>query len=141
MFKEKHFAWRLPVEVLPLEDFDRPGMHDLSEFHPDKISIISTSRMAGSAVQRSPAQIRQMILAGRFDVDERAYLRGLLMQFDCEDMRRFLMYCGVSRYQIARAMIACDVRHHLLGDWINGHVPGYLPQREHYRTWNLSSRI
>lgn len=97
--------------------------------------------MAGSAIRRSPEQIRDMIRTGRIDRDDRSYLRELIIQFDCEDIRWFMMHCGISRYEMARAMIACKVRHHLLVEWINSYVPGYLPQREHHRTWDLTSRI
>ena len=38
-------------------------------------------------------------------------------------------------------MIACDIQHYLLAEWVNSHVPSYRPQREHHRTWDLTSRI
>ncbi len=139
---ESHpFDWRLPVPILPLEKFDLPGMHERSKFSPGNIASMSNSRMAGSAIRRSPDQIRDLIRSGEMNKDDRAYLRGLIVQFDCEDIRRFTMQCGVSRYEMARAMIACDIRHHQLAEWINGHVPGYQLQRNHHRTWDLTSRI
>ncbi len=139
---ESHpFDWRLPVPILPLEKFDLPGMHERSEFKGHNIASMSNSRMAGSAIRRSPEQIRDMIRSGDMNDDDRSYLRGLVVQLDCEDIRRFTMQCGVSRYEMARAMIACDIQHARLAEWINSHVPGYQLQRNHHRTWDLSSRI
>ena len=116
-------------------------MHERSTFSKDHIASMSMSRMAGSDISRLPEEIRDILRTGRLDRDDRTYLRELIVQFDGEDIRRFVMYCGISRYEMARVMIACNIESPLLAEWINNHVPGYQPQRHHYRTWDLSSRI
>ena len=104
------YVWRRPQDVISLENFDFPRLHRRSEFDADKIGGIAAPRMAGCAVSRSPEQIRDMIRSGELGRDDRVYLNELIMQFDCYEIRRFNTYCGVSLYEMARAMIRCGIR-------------------------------
>ena len=36
-------------------------------------------------------------------------------------------------------MIACDIQHHLLAEWMNCQSPLYEPANTHQRTWDLSA--
>ena len=135
------YAWRHPQDVIGLENFDFPRLHRRSEFDADKIGGIAAPRMAGCAVSRSPEQIRDMIRSGEFERDDRVYLNELIMQFDCYDIRRFNMYCGISLYEMARAMIRCNIRLRLLTEWMNCHSPLYESTDTHHRTWDLSPRL
>ena len=51
-----------------------------------------------------------MIRSGDLTKEDQVFLNELIMQFDCYDVRRFTMYCGISRYEMARAMIGCGIR-------------------------------
>ncbi len=135
------YAWRLPQDVVSLESFDFPQLHRRSEFDADNIGGIAAPRMAGCAVSRSPEQIRDMIRSGELDRDDRVFLNELIMQFDCYDIRRFTMYCGISPYEMARAMIGCGIRLRLLTEWMNCHSPRYKSTDTHHRTWDLSPRL
>lgn len=103
------FDWRLPLSVIPLENFDLPGMHEPSEFNADRIASMTMSRTAGCEIRRSPEEIRDMIRTGRLQCDDRAYLGELISQFDCQKIRWFTMHCGISRYEMAKVIIACDI--------------------------------
>ena len=131
------YAWRLPQDVISLENFDFPHLHQRSEFDADRIGSIAAPRMAGCAVSRSPKQIRDIIRSGEMDRDDRVFLNELIMQFDCYDIRRFNMYCGISRYELARAMIRCGIRLRLLTEWMNCHSPLHVSTDTHHRTWDL----
>ena len=135
------YAWRHPQDVIGLENFDFPRLHRRSEFDAEKIGGIATPRMAGCAVSRSPEQIRDIIRSGELDRDDRVFLNELIMQFDCYDIRRFTMYCGISRYEMARAMIGCGIRLRLLTEWMNCQSPVYQSTDSHHRTWDLGSRL
>ena len=135
------YAWRLPQDVISLENFDFPHLHRRSEFDANKIGGIAAPRMAGCAVKRSPEQIRDMIRSGEMDRDDRVFLNELILQFDCYDIRRFTMYCGVSRYEMARAMIRSGIRLRLLTEWMNCQSPLYQSSDTHHRTWDLGSRL
>ena len=100
------YAWRLPQDVISLENFDFPPLHRRSEFDADR--------------------------------NDRVFLNELIMQFDCYDIRRFTMYCGISTYEMARAMIGCGIRLRLLTEWMNCHSPLYESTDTHHRTWDLS---
>ena len=135
------YAWRLPQNVISLGNFDFPQLRQRSEFDAEKIGGIAAPRMAGCAVSRSPEQIRDVIRSGELDRDDRVFLSELIMQFDCYDIRRFTMYCGISLYEMARAMIGCGIRLRLLTEWMNCHSPLYESTDTHHRTWDLSSRL
>ena len=135
------YAWRLPQDVISLDNFDFPQLHRRSEFDSEKIGGIIAPRMAGCAVSRSPEQIRDMIRSGKLERNDRIFLNELIMQFDCYDIRRFTMYCGISVYEMARAMIGCGIRLRLLTEWMNCHSPLYESTDTHHRTWDLSPRL
>ena len=103
------YAWRLPQPVISLENFDFPELHRRSEFDADKIGGIAAPLMAGCAVKCSPEQVRNVIHSGEFDRASRVHLNELIMQFDCYDIRRFTMYCGISLYEMARSMLASSI--------------------------------
>ena len=133
------FSWRLPKQIIALESFDFPHLHRRSDFNANKIGAIANPWMAGISTKRSPEQIRDMIRSGRFEPDDVGYLADLVMHFDCYYIRLFTMHCGISRYEMARAMIACNIRHYLLAEWMNCQSPLYEPANTHQRTWDLSS--
>ncbi|MCY4198330.1 MAG: hypothetical protein OXE81_09150 [Gammaproteobacteria bacterium] len=135
------YAWRLPQRVIELKHFDYPALRQRSEFDGDKIAAIASPRMAGCPIQRSPEQIRDAIVTGAIDDEARTYLHDLIMQFDCYEMRRFAMYCGASSYEIARAMIECDISLRLLSEWMNCQSPDYESTDTHHRTWDLGLRL
>ncbi len=136
------YAWRLPQRVIDLKHFDYPALHQRSKFDGDRIAAITGPRMAGCPIKRSPQQIRDVIVTGAIDGETRGYLYDLIMQFDCFDMRRFAMYCGASSYEIARAMIECDISLRLLTEWMNCQSPDYESNdTTHHRTWDLGLRL
>ena len=45
------YAWRLPQDVISLENFDYPNLHRRSEFDANKIGGIIAPRMAGCLIQ------------------------------------------------------------------------------------------
>lgn len=135
------FAWRKPVPLLPLESFDIPELKERSPFEPEQLSALAAPRMAGFAVRRTPEQIRDAMRSGAFDSGTRAYIGELLMQFNCFDMRWFHMHAGVTHYELARAMIHCNVRGRRITEWMNCRVPGYRRVGQWHRVWDVSDRL
>ncbi len=135
------YAWRRPRRVIDLERFDIPLLHQRSGFDASRIRALADHRMAGCPIRMTPDAIREAIRTGRFNEDATTYLHELITQFDAYDIRVFQAHCGITRYELARAMIACDIRQPLLAEWMNCHAPGYQSTLEHHRTWDLSPRI
>ncbi len=133
---DSYYAWRNPRHVLPVENFDSPSLHHRSAWVPREIAALVVPRMAGFPRKLSPADIRDAIRRGTFDDDECAYFRELFQSLDAYRVRVFQVYGGISRYELARALIAADVDCPLVCEWMNCHVPGYVSTLEHHRTWD-----
>ena len=131
-----YYSWRLPRKVLALANFDIPALHQREPLVPAKIRGLTAPRMAGHLHKPDPFQIRDTIRKGDFDDVERGYFRELLQSFDPFDARMFQVYGGITRYELARTMIAARITQPLLCEWMNCHVPGYESTLDHHRTWD-----
>lgn len=124
---ESVFKWRRRRGILPLENFDFQEAHLLTDFDRNIIVSLTRPRMAGSSYQMSPEEIRAVIRKGEFTDVQRSYLAEVFEQCDGLDIRLFRHLCGVSLYQLARAMIACQVTHPFVAEWMNCRSPHYEP--------------
>ena len=132
-----YFAWRRPRSVLPLENFDIPELHHRAALVPVKIEALTEPRTAGQSYRPSPERIRDAIRDGMFDATMLGYLSELFQSFTPYDVRLFQVYGGITRYELARAMIAAGITRPVLCEWMNGHVPGYESTLDHHCTWDM----
>ena len=136
-----YYAWRRPRAVLPLENFDIPALHQRESLVPDKIAALTAPRMAGHPHKPTPAQIRDTICLGEFDDVDRSYFRELLQSYDPFEARLFQVYGGITRYELARTMIAARVDQPLLCEWMNCHVPGYESTLDPCLVWDSGRMV
>ena len=135
------FEWRRRRPILPLENFDFPRAHERTDFDPNIISGLTRPRMAGSSFQMTPEEIREAIREGDLDEQQKSYLAEVFEQCDGLDIRLFRHLCGVSLYELARAMIACQVTHPFVAEWMNCRSPNYDPPDFETRLYRLSSNL
>lgn len=83
--------------------------------------------MAGSSFQMTPIDIRDTIRSGKFDKLQKSYLSEVFEHCDGLDIRLFRHSCGASLYELARTMIACQVTHPFVAEWMNCRSPCYEP--------------
>ena len=133
--KSHPLSWREPRDVIPLVNFDFPAAHVRSTFDPDIIGSLTHPRMAGSRVKMSQEEIRDTLRSGDFSDDAKAYLLEVFKQCDGLDLKLFRHTCGASLYDLARAMIACKVRHPFVAEWMNCRAPNYHPSEINYQRW------
>lgn len=130
-------AWRRHRDILPLKHFDFPEAHKRTRFDESVLASIACGKMSGNTLDLNPVQVRDAIRSERLDTDQRDYLHGLITQFDGLEMRLFSHCCGGSIYELARTMIACNIRHPFLAEWMNCRAPGYEPPWHFWRAWPL----
>ena len=135
------FEQRRRRTILPLENFDFPRAHVRTNFDPNIIGGLTRPRMAGSSFQMSPEGIRDAIREGDLDEQQKSYLAEVFEQCDGLDIRLFRHLCGVSLYELARAMIECRVTHPFVAEWMNCRSPNYDPPEIETRIYRLSSNL
>ena len=135
------FELRRRRSILPLENFDFLGAHERTDFDPNTIGALTRPRMAGSSFQMSPEEIRDAIREGDFNEQQKSYLAEVFEQCDGLDIRLFRHLCGISLYELARAMIASQVTHPFVAEWMNCRSPNYDPPELETRIYRLSSNL
>lgn len=128
--EQKALEWRRPGSILPLDTFDTPRCHRREKFDADQLAALVNKLKAGSAYKPSPLHIHNAIRTGELSSDDQGYLYELFIQFGPWSLRRFLFFSGVTPYELARAMIASNVRHQRATSWMNGYssiYDGYDP--------------
>lgn len=138
---ESVFAWRRRRRILPLEDFDFPRAHIRTDFDHNIISSLTRPRMAGSSFQMSPEEIRDAIREGNLTKLQKSYLAEVFEQCDGLDIRLFRHLCGVALYELARAMIECQVTHPFVAEWMNCRSPHYDPPEIETRMYRLHCNL
>lgn len=132
-------SWRRRRNVIGLENFDHPQFHRRARFDADTILALASPRMAGFDPKMTPMQVRDALHEGHFATDEvRSYIRELFEQFNGLDIRRFRHACGASLYELARAMIACNVNHPFVAEWMNCQSPNYEPPERKHHIYRMS---
>ena len=131
------FEWRRRRGILPLENFDFLEAHKRTNFDSSIISGLTRPRMAGSSFQMTPEEIRDAIRQGAFHGLQQSYLAEVFEQCDGLDIRLFRHCCGVSLFELARAMIACRVTHPFVAEWMNCRSPHYEQPEVESRTYHL----
>lgn len=135
------FEQRRRRAILPLENFDFPRAHERTNFDPNIIGVLTKPRMTGSSFQMSPEEIRDVIRKGDLDEQQKSYLAEVFEQCDGLDIRLFRHLCGISLYELARAMIECRVTHPFVAEWMNCRSPNYDPPEIETRIYRLSSNL
>lgn len=135
------FAHRRRRSILPLENFDFPRAHKRTDFNRDIIGGLTRPRMAGSSFQMSPEEIRDAIREGDLDERQKSYLAEVFEQCDGLDIRLFRHLCGVSLYELARAMIVSRVTHPFVAEWMNCRSPNYSPPEIETRIYRLKGNL
>lgn len=135
------FEWRRRRPILPLENFDFPRAHERTDFDSSIIGGLTRPRMAGSSFQMSPEEIRDAIREGDLSEQQKSYLAEVFEHCDGLDIRLFRHLCGVSLYELARAMIASRVTHPFVAEWMNCRSPNYDPPDVETRIYRLTSNL
>ena len=138
---ESAFAWRRRRDILPLENFDFPNAHIRSDFDPDTIGGLTSPRMAGSNFKMTPVEIRDVLRSGELTAKQCSYLGEVFEQCDGLDIRLFRHLCGASLYELARAMIACKVRHPFVAEWMNCRSPNYSSPESEKRIYRMRGSL
>ena len=138
---ESALAWRNRRDVIALENFDFPDAHKRVEFNGDIIGSIVHPRMAGSSFRMSAAEIRDAIRNENLTKLQKGYLAEVFEQCDGLDIRLIRHFCGGSLYELARTMIACEVRQPFVAEWMNCRSPNYsCPDHERLR-WRFEGSL
>ena len=133
------YAWRRRRNVIALENFDFPHLHQRSRFDADRILALSSPRMAGFHPKVTPEQLREALSKGDFAEDTvSSYIRELFEQFNGLAVRQFRHSCGASVYEMARAMIGCNVDHPFVAEWMNCQSPNYKPHEREQRIYRMT---
>ena len=132
-----YYDWRQPRDILPLEKFDFPVAHIRGKLDSNFIGSVSAQRMAGCSIKMSPTEIRDTLIEGEFSNDDIVYLRNLFLQFDGLELKLFWQRSGGTLYEMARAMIACTIRHPYIAEWMNSRTPGYTPNEMIVRVFGM----
>ena len=132
------FEWRQRRKIIPLENFDFPAAHTRSEFNPDTIGGIVNPRMAGSSYKMTAEEIRDAMIAGNFDQSQKGSLAEIFEQCNGLDLRLIRHLSGVSLFELARAMIECNVTQPFVAEWMNCRSPNYEPNESELRLYRVS---
>ncbi|MXZ44323.1 MAG: hypothetical protein F4Z01_05005 [Gammaproteobacteria bacterium] len=130
---------RVPIDVLPLEDFDLPSNH----YRPERLGL-------GMNLLRGQISNHMVGIRSRFSAEEVvdmmkhptnlsplkiAYLRELINHCSPWILKFLSNSIGLTIYEWARVMGICEINHRRLAEWINAYVPEYEVSFYWKRVW------
>ena len=87
----------------------------------------------------TPEELRDALQSDDFLNDVvKCYIRELFEQFNGLAMRQFRHACGASAYELAKAMIASNVDHPFIAEWMNCQCPTYEPHEREQRIYRMT---
>lgn len=127
--KASWFLNRVPIDVLPLECFDRPVNHIQPPCLDEGLSLLRgliCNHMAGIAGNFSAEEIIEMIKhpAG-LSPRKISYIRELINHCSAYELKLLACSIGLTIYEWARIMGICEINNRSLAEWINSYDPEY----------------
>ena len=95
--------------------------------------------MASYDAYRTPEQLRHSIVEDEFDLETQVYLRELWRNLAMHEIKVFCYNCGITFYELARAMHRCNFHHWCNVDFVNLLVPGYRSPVPLDRFWDIGT--
>ena len=127
--KADWFLNRVPIDVLPLERFDRSSNHDRPPCLDEGVSLLRgliSNHMAGIARKFSAEEVVEMI---KHPTDltpkQISYIRELINHCSPRILKLLACSIGLSIYEWARIMRMCEINNRQLAEWINSYDPEY----------------
>lgn len=130
---------RVPIDVLPLEDFDLPSNH----LRPQRLDLGMkllqgqiSNNMAGIRSKFSAEEVVEMMknpsgLSSR----QISYIRELINHCSPWILKLLSNSIGLTIYEWARMMGICEINNRRIAEWINSYVPEYEVSFYWKRIW------
>ena len=127
--------YRKPCRVLPQERFNLPRHDSRSRFDPEILTALYQPRMAGAATPMTPDRLRDGFRANDFDTREAGWLRELIKQLCCRDLKLFLYGLETTVREAAAVFERCEITYPRAVELLNCTVPGHISQLEGVPHW------
>lgn len=130
---------RVPLDVLPLEDFDLPSNHLRPEQLDLGMNLLQgqiSNHMAGIRSKFTAEEVVEMmknpeVLSSR----QLSYIRELINHCSPWILKLLSNSLGLTIYEWARVMGICEINNRRIAEWINSHVPEYEVSFYWKRIW------
>ena len=127
--KATWFLNRVPIDVLPLERFDRPSNHLRPPCIDEGMSLLRgliSNHMAGIASKFSAEDVVEMIRhPDDLSQTQISFIRELINHCNPRILKCLAHSTGLSIYEWARIMGICEINNRPLAEWINSYDPEY----------------
>ena len=130
---------RVPIDVLPLEDFDRPSNHHRPQRLDLGMNLLQgqiSNHMAGIRSKFTVEEVVEMMKSPK-ELSSRqiSYLRELINHCSPWILKLLSNSLGLTIYEWARVMGICEINNRRLAEWINSYVPEYEVSFYWKRVW------
>ena len=130
---------RVPIDVLPLEDFDLPSNHLRPQRLDLGVNLLQgqiSNHMAGIKSKFTAEEVVEM-MQHPIDLSSRqiSYLRELINHCSPWILKLLSDSIGLTIYEWARVMGICEINNRRLAEWINSYVPEYEVSFYWKRIW------
>ena len=130
---------RIPIDVLPLDDFDLPSSHHRPqqlELGMNLLRGLISNHMAGIRSKFTAEEVVEMmknpsVLTAR----QISYIRELINHCSPWILKLLSDSIGLTIYEWARVMGICEINNRRLAEWINSYVPEYEVSFYWKRIW------
>ena len=123
------FLNRVPIDVLPLDRFDRPSNHLRSPCLHEGMSLLRgliSNHMAGIASKFSAEDVVEMVKhPDDLSPTQISFIRELINHCSPRILKCLAHSTGRSIYEWARIMGICEINNRPLAEWINSYDPEY----------------
>ncbi|MXZ56516.1 MAG: hypothetical protein F4227_00870 [Gammaproteobacteria bacterium] len=130
---------RVPINVLPLEDFDLPSNHRRPQRLPLGVNLLQgqiSNHMAGIRSKFTAAEVVEMMKnPSVLTMRQISYIRELINHCSPWILQLLSNSLGLTIYEWARVMGICEINNRRLAEWINSYVPDYEVSFYWKRIW------
>lgn len=130
---------RVPVEVLPLEDFDLPSNHHRLQQLELGMNLLRgqiSNHMAGIRSKFTAEEVVEMMQHPKeLSARQISYLRELINHCSPWILKLLSNSLGLTIYEWARVMGICEINNRRLAEWINSYIPDYEVSFYWKRIW------
>ena len=130
---------RVPIDVLPLEDFDLPSNHLRPKRLDWGMNLLQgqiSNHMAGIRSKFTTEEVVEMMKnPSALSSRQVSYLRELINHCSPWILKLLSNSLGLTIYEWARVMGICEINNRRLAEWINSYVPEYEVSFYWKRIW------